>query len=320
MDEAVVRRAAEVLRAGGLVALPTETVYGLAADASQPTAVRRVFEVKGRPADHPLIVHIADVDQLATWAARVPPAARRLGEAFWPGPLTVVLPRAAWVSDVVTGGLDTIALRVPSHPLTLAILRAFGGGVAAPSANRFGQVSPTTAAHVRADLGDEVELVVDGGASAVGIESTIVDLSADAPWVLRLGGLTLAAIEEVLGVRVGVRLDASGGELGLTRAPGQLRSHYAPRTPLEVVAPDELTGRVAALRAQGLAVCVVGPTPGADVRVPRTDTGLAQALYSALREADAAGADRILVTRPPDGPLAAALRDRLRRAAAPKDA
>ena len=192
-----IRRAVAVLRAGGLVAFPTETVYGLGADASQPAAVQRVFAVKGRPADHPVIVHLAGAEALGEWAAEVPPAAAVLAERCWPGPLTVIVRRAAGVPDEVTGGLETVGLRVPDQPVALALLRAFAEegadearrGIAAPSANRFGRVSPTTAADVRADLGDDVDLVLDGGACRVGVESTIVDCAGDAPAILRLVGL-----------------------------------------------------------------------------------------------------------------------------------
>ncbi len=178
-----------MLRDGGLVAFPTETVYGLGADASSPAALRRLYAVKGRPADHPVIVHLASIGQLADWAVDVPERARRLAEACWPGPLTLVLERSPRVPDEVTGGRPTVGLRVPDQPIALALLRAFGGGVAAPSANRFGRVSPTTADDVRADLGDDVDVVLDGGPCRVGVESTIVDCSRGDPIVLRLGGI-----------------------------------------------------------------------------------------------------------------------------------
>lgn len=313
-ESAVVSAAARILAAGGLVALPTETVYGLAGDASNPDAVRRIFAAKGRPADHPLIVHVAEASAIRAWAAAVPDAAWRLAAAFWPGPLTMILPRSAAVSPLVTGGRDTVALRVPAHPLTRAILAAFGGGVAAPSANRFGRISPTTAEHVRAELGAAVDLVVDGGACEVGIESTIVDLSVDEPAVLRLGAISAEALGAVLGRPVPV---VTGGPV---KASGQLPSHYAPRAALEVVPAAAFGPRVAALRAEGVRVAAVGHEGegGVDVAVPTGDAGYARALYAALRAADRAGVEVIVMVEPPEGPLAAALRDRLGRAAAPR--
>ena len=199
MSDADIARAAGVLRDGGLVAFPTETVYGLGADASSADAVHRLFAVKGRPADHPVIVHLGDAAQLDDWAIDVDDAARTLTSACWPGPLTVVVRRAPHVPDAVTGGLDTVGLRVPDQPIALALLRAFGGGVAAPSANRFGHVSPTTAADVFADLGDDVDVILDGGPCRVGVESTIVDCSRPEPAILRLGGTPRERVEELLG-------------------------------------------------------------------------------------------------------------------------
>ena len=320
----VVDRAVAILRAGGLIALPTETVYGLAGDASNEIAVRRIFAVKGRPASHPVIVHVAGAAALEAWAREVPDGARRLAEAFWPGPLTLVLPRSARALDVVTGGQDTVALRAPEHPLALAVLRAFDGGLAAPSANRFGRVSPTTAQHVRADLGAEVDLVLDGGPCAIGVESTIVDLASDpaAPAILRSGALTAVDLERVLGVAVRVATDNAGDE-GI-RVPGRLAAHYAPRAGVELVAPDEAGPRAAALFAAGRRVLLIAP---ADVPAPglaavqRLDAPIepadfARVLYALLREADVRGADIVLVVPPPESGLGVAVRDRLRRAAA----
>ncbi|MGZ6141626.1 MAG: L-threonylcarbamoyladenylate synthase, partial [Myxococcaceae bacterium] len=194
--------AVAVLRRGGLVGLPTETVYGLAADAENELAVRRIFAVKGRPSTHPLIVHVAHASAIESWVTQVPPEAYRLASAFWPGPLTLVLRRSSRASDAVTGGQETVALRVPGHPVALAVLKAFDGGVAAPSANRFGQVSPTRAEHVRADLGSDVDLVLDGGPARVGVESTIVDLSGAEPLLLRPGGVPVESVELVLERRI----------------------------------------------------------------------------------------------------------------------
>ena len=226
-----VEEAAAILRGGGLVAFPTETVYGLGADAANPEAVARIFAAKGRPANHPVIVHLGSVEQLTDWATDIPPAAYRLAQHFWPGPLTLILKRHARVSDAVTGGQDTVGLRVPGHPIALALLAAFSGGIAAPSANRFGWLSPTTAAHVRTGLGASVDYVLDGGPCRVGIESTIIDLSGDYPRLLRPGTITAAGIEAVLDKP----LAAPAGEA--PHSPGMLPSHYAPQTALTLVSP-----------------------------------------------------------------------------------
>ena len=221
MTSSDIDQAVAILRAGGLVAFPTETVYGLGADASNDAAVGRVFSVKGRPTDHPLIVHLADAEQLDGWAAIVTPTARLLADAFWPGPLTILVERSASVSLAVTGGRSTVGLRVPDHPVARELLRAFGGGIAAPSANRFGRVSPTTAAHVAADLGEDVDVVLDGGPCRVGVESTIVDLTGEVPVVLRSGGISIDRLEELLGHVVDVRVSAEpagGGARACMRA------------------------------------------------------------------------------------------------------
>jgi L-threonylcarbamoyladenylate synthase len=305
--------AVEVLRRGGLVAIPTETVYGLAADASDPDAVRRIFAAKGRPADHPLIVHLPDADALDGWADPVPDGARALADAFWPGPLTMVLPRHARVPDVVTGGRDTVGLRVPAHPLTHRLLVRFGGGLAAPSANRFGRVSPTRAGDVVADLGGDVDLVLDGGPCEVGVESTIVELTGE-PTVLRTGQITADQLEEVLGRPV--RTDAGGP----SRAPGMLPSHYAPAArvviaedPSEVVAAHVARGERVAVLAErtpaGLPVDVVVLAPVGDAE------GYARHLYQRLREADAAGVDVVVAVPPAPEGVGIAVRDRLARAA-----
>jgi L-threonylcarbamoyladenylate synthase len=309
--------AVAVLRRGGLVGLPTETVYGLAADAENELAVRRIFAVKGRPSTHPLIVHIADRAALATWTREVPPAAWTLAEAFWPGPLTLVLRRSARASDAVTGGQDTVAVRVPGHPVALAVLRAFGGGVAAPSANRFGQVSPTRAEHVRADLGSEVDLVIDGGAARVGVESTIVDLSRDEPTLLRPGGLPREELERILGRRLAKSKQR-------VRAPGSFPSHYAPRAGVLLAEPGEAIARALALSSDGARVAVAVPEgvevpePLVCLRIPGEVEGLARELYALLRAIDAAGVDVGVVSVPREEGLGLAIVDRLRRAAAPR--
>jgi len=312
-----IEHAVAVLRAGGLVAFPTETVYGLGADASNPDAVSKVFAAKGRPHDHPLIVHVADAARLADWARAVPEAARTLARRFWPGPLTVILKRAAGVGDLVTGGQDTIALRVPSHPVAQALLRQFGGGIAAPSANRFGRVSATTAAHVRSELGAEVDCILDGGAADVGIESTILDLSGAQPSLLRPGAITARQLEAALG-RPLAPPDANS-----PRAPGTLARHYAPRTPLRVLEGGLMLELAASLARQGKRVAVLARSASrplqADVRwIAAADDAKAYAhdLYANLRELDAAKCDMILVEAPPPAADWAAIGDRLARAAA----
>ena len=314
--DADLSRAVGTLRHGGLVAFPTETVYGLGADADNAAALARLYAVKGRPGEHPVIVHVGAPAQLAEWAADVPVAARRLGEALWPGPLTLVVRRAARVLDGVTGGGDTVGVRVPDQPVALALLRAFGGGIAAPSANRFGHVSPTTAGDVRADLGDDVEVVLDDGPCAVGVESTIVDCTGDELVILRPGGVTRERVEEVSGWAVGVRGD------GLTRAPGTLKSHYAPEATVLVVDRDDLPRRATALVAAGQRVAVLAPGPvpalPPDLVVldaPADSDEYAQVLYARLREVDRRGVDVLLAVPPPDAGVGVAVRDRLRRAA-----
>ena len=325
-----ISQAVAVLRDGGLVAMPTETVYGLAADARNPEAVKRIFAAKGRPADHPLIVHIADHRQLDAWCAEVPDAARRLAEAFWPGPLTLILKRDARVLDAVTGGQSSIGLRVPAHPVALALLRAFGDGLAAPSANRFGHVSPTTAAHVHAELGNAVDLVLDGGACAIGIESTIVDLTAGQPRILRPGGITRARIEAVLGTAIPAALS---GLAGVPRVSGALPSHYAPHTPLRWAVPTAgATGlnRSAVIETAGESstvgiIAIGGPDEEAALQgvfsrlewrsLPAEPEAYAQRIYAELRELDALGLDLILLEAPPDTAEWEAVRDRLQRAA-----
>lgn len=306
MTDPRVARAVDVLRAGGLVAIPTETVYGLAADASNPDAVRRIFAAKGRPADHPLIVHVASAAELPRWAATVPPAARRLAEHCWPGPLTLLVPRAAHVLDVVTGGRPTVGVRVPAHPLTLELLDAFGGGLAAPSANRFGHVSPTTAAHVVADLGDRVDLVLDGGPCRIGVESTIVDCTVEPPQLLRAGGITPDEVEAVL---QGDLAEAGGP----SRAPGMLTSHYAPRCEVRLTdARADADRTVTELLAEGRHAEVLDP--GDDL------VSAARELYARLRSAEDRGVEVLVAVLPPARGLGHALRDRLRKAAAPRPA
>jgi L-threonylcarbamoyladenylate synthase len=317
-----VAAAVEILRRGGLVAFPTETVYGLGADATNPAAVERIFAVKGRPRSHPVIVHLSEGAFLKEWAVDVPAEAWALADTFWPGPLTLILNRADRVPDAVTGGLPTVGLRVPAQPLALALLEAFGDGIAAPSANRFGRVSPTRAEHVRTDLGGAVDLVLDGGACRVGVESTIVDLSRGRAGVLRPGGVSLDALSEVLGYEVGLRR-LTGDEPGAVRAPGTLPTHYAPEARVEVLPADEVVARAETLLAEGHRVGLLAPSPvpglpdGLDALPPAGGAlAYAQVLYQRLREADRRGLDVLLAVPPPDQGIGAAVADRLRRAAA----
>jgi L-threonylcarbamoyladenylate synthase len=303
-----VRRAAEILKRGGLVAFPTETVYGLGADASSAAAVARLYAVKGRPAEHPVIVHFADAESAFAWAREVPEAARKLAARFWPGPLTLILKRSRLAQDFVTGGQDTVGLRVPSHPVAQQLLKQFKGGIAAPSANRFGLVSPTTAAHVRHDFGDEIDLVLEGGPSEVGIESTIVDLSGDGGVLLRPGAITRQHLEGIIEIQE--KTAAS------PRHAGGLERHYAPKTPARLVPPHELDREIARLKDKVAVLAFSRPDERVDfwLRMPREPQAYAQRLYAALRELDSAGCEGILVEAPPDAPGWAAVRDRLQRA------
>jgi L-threonylcarbamoyladenylate synthase len=301
-----VRRAAEILRAGGLVAFPTETVYGLGADASSAAAVARLYAAKGRPAGHPVIVHFAEGARAFEWAREVPAAAKKLAEHFWPGPLTMVLKRSSRAGDFVTGGQDSVGLRVPAHPVAQELLREFGGGVAAPSANLFGSVSATTAAHVRDEM--RVELVLDGGPSEVGIESTIVDLSGGDAVLLRPGGISRSRLEEILEVK-DRRSDSP-------RHSGGLERHYSPKTPALLVPPHSLDAEIARRNAAVAVLAFSRPDErvGYWIRMPREPQAYARRLYAALRELDGAGCGTILIEAPPDIAEWAAVRDRLSRA------
>lgn len=303
-DDDVVARAVAVLRGGGVVAIPTETVYGLAADVANAAAVARVYAIKGRPAHHPLIVHAHDVDALDGYVAGIPPALRALAARFWPGPLTAIVARGPRTPRAVTGGQDTVAVRVPEHPLARAILAAFGGALAAPSANRFGRISPTRAEHVRADLGDEVDLIVDGGPARVGIESTIVDLTGAVPAVLRAGAITPSQLGDALGAPVVTRVG------GAVRAPGTLASHYAPRARVVLADADARDDTARRLADAGERVALL--------TLPDDPAAAARTLYAALRALDADGYAAIVATLPADTEAHAAVRDRLLRAAAPR--
>ena len=311
--------AARLLRAGELVSFPTETVYGLGADARNADAVRRIFAAKGRPANHPLIVHIADAAMLAQWATAVPAVAHALAKAFWPGPLTLILPRGPAAGDVVTGGQDSVGLRVPGHPVAQALLAGFaalgGQGIAAPSANRFGRISATTAQHVADDFGQEIALILDGGPCRHGIESTIVAFADGDAVLLRPGAISVADLARVLG-RAPPAADA-----GSPRVSGTLETHYAPRTPARLMPSSELTAALGQLARPGAHIAVLAHSvaqppliAGAWFDAPTHDTAYAQQLYANLRALDALAADEIWIEAPPDGPEWHAVRDRLRRA------
>jgi len=319
VDTRAIERAAEVLRSGGIVALPTETVYGLAADADNEDAVRKLFAAKGRPADHPVIVHVGGTNELDAWAKEVSDDARALSRAFWPGPLTLVLRRAARARDVITGGQETVGLRAPAHPWARAVLEAFGGALAAPSANSFGRVSPTTAQHVIDDLGikphGKVDLVLDGGACPVGIESTIVDVSGTEPTLLRPGAITREQLQRALGREV---TDAGANA---PRTSGRLEKHYAPHMPLSVLPADKLTAKLAKPCNQRLAVLApltvlenCRANVALAIAAPERADDYARLLYSSLHRLDISGADQLIVAAPPTGPQWDAINDRLRRA------
>lgn len=319
---AAIADAARKLEAGELVAFPTETVYGLGADAENPAAVAKIYAAKGRPANHPVIVHLAPGADIGYWAREVPEQAQRLIDRFWPGPLTLILKRAPRIPDAVSGGQDTIGLRCPAHPVAQDLLRAFKhgrGGVAAPSANKFGHVSPTTAQHVRDEFGENGPLaaILDGGQSEVGIESTILDLSrldTHGPVLLRPGGVDAAALEQVLGVA------PRSPDAAAPRASGTLEAHYAPGTPVALVDSGELAGIVHRLAQAGRRAAVMVRTAAregafAAATLPASPEGYAHDLYAALRAMDAAGADIILVEAPPVEQAWRGVNDRLRRAA-----
>ena len=297
-----VERAATVLRSGGLIGLPTETVYGLAADAHDAAAVARIFEVKGRPTDHPLIVHVPDLAAARSWCADWPPTAEILARTFWPGPLTLIVGldpalTEPWARQV-TGGRPTVALRVPSHPVARDLLGRFPGGLAAPSANRFGRVSPTTARHVLDDLGSDGEYVLDGGPCDVGVESTIVDCSVSPPQILRFGSITLEQIEDTVG--------SVGTPSGPARAPGMMASHYAPRCRVRPVVDADDANLLASQCRRPYRILDGATDPDA----------FAHDLYSLLRLCDDDGIDEVFVIVPADADIGRAVRDRVFKAAA----
>lgn len=320
MTESVqVLEAAALLEQGKLVAFPTETVYGLGADAENPQAVAAIYAAKGRPQDHPVIVHVAPGADLDYWTTEVPEQARQLVQAFWPGPLTLILKRNAHIPDAVSGGQDTVGIRCPSHPVAVALLSAFKGGkggVAAPSANKFGNVSPTTAQHVRDEFGDMALAVIDGGSSQVGIESTILDLSRLAthgPVLLRPGHIGAQQIADVIGTL------PSAPDQAAPRASGTLESHYAPRTPVAMLPGEQLASTLAQLEGKGRRIALIAwhapAGHGPCLHLPPEPVGYAYGLYAALREQDQQACDLILVEAPPQTDAWLGVNDRLRRAA-----
>ena len=315
-----IQAAVALLQAGETVAFPTETVYGLGADASNPLAVQKIFEIKGRPNYHPLIVHIAAASQLPVWAQSIPDDAWRLAAAFWPGPLTLILQRSSQVPNEVTGGQDTVGLRVPDHPVATTLLRAFGGGIAAPSANRFGQVSPTTAQHVYDKLGVMVGMILDGGPCRIGVESTIVSLVHGDAVLLRPGRLSVEAIEDTLNKKILLTQPDSTK----VRASGMLNSHYAPATPIEIQPADELWLRAHQLANLGYKIAVLNlsdhnkcASSAAITRfqMPLQADDYGRELYASLHRIDHANFDRILAEALPATPEWVAINDRVRRAA-----
>jgi len=303
----------ETLRAGDLVAFPTETVYGLGANAADPVAVGKIYAIKGRPPDHPVIVHLDNPRYLHRWVSHMPPAAEILAAGFWPGPLTLILPKAEGVNDVVSGGQDSIGIRVPSHPMAQQLLTAFGGGIAAPSANRFGRLSPTKPEHVREEFGDSIRVLLDGGEAQIGLESTIVSCLDNVVRLLRPGFITQSQLEQFVGPVV------VGGDV--PRAPGDRVLHYAPVTPLELVASDDLEARASEIAEQDQKVAVLAMRPPLNaqrhmtwINAGKKADSYAHNLYSHLRTLDRVGCVKILVQAPPTDERWAAVTDRLQRA------
>jgi L-threonylcarbamoyladenylate synthase len=309
-DPKAIREAAGIIRGGGLVAFPTETVYGLGADAGNALAVARVFEVKARPRIDPVIIHVADLDSASIYGV-FPKTARRITDRFWPGPLTLVVPKTDAVPPIVTAGLETVAIRVPAHPAALALVQAARCGIAAPSANPFGYVSPTEARHVAGQLGDKIDLILDGGACEIGVESTILSLANNIPCILRTGGTAVEELEVLLG-----KVNRSSGITPRPQAPGQLSRHYATQTPLEIF--DEASEKLKLHERAGLLSLVPAPDPSkyAAVEVLSGSGNLREAaanLFGALRRLDSLGLDRIIARPMSEEGLGAAIMDRLRR-------
>ena len=315
-SQAEIDAAVQTLRDGDLVAFPTETVYGLGANAQNPAAVRKIFEAKGRPISHPVIVHLDSPKYLHRWVREVPEICLKIAEKFWPGPLTMVLPRAPNVHDIVTGGQETIAIRVPSHPMAQQLLTAFGGGIAAPSANRYGRLSPTRAEHVRDELGDAVKIVLDGGECQIGLESTIIQCDNNQVRLLRPGAVTASQLREVAGEL------QMGPDLQSPRVPGSTPSHYAPATPMMIVPTGEIDSQAAAMSEGGRRIAVLAqrlPLKAHKyvtwINAGRRPDQYGHDLYANLRTLDKVGSAQILVQDVPDDERWDAVRDRLMRAA-----
>lgn len=311
-----IQHAVKLLKAGKLVAIPTETVYGLAADANNPKAIAKIFKAKGRPSSHPLIVHISSDKELKNWAIDIPKVAYKLTKKFWPGPLTLILKKAPHVASIITGGQNTVAIRCPNHPLTQTLLKAFKSGLVAPSANRFGHVSPTTAEHVKSDLGKKVDYILNGGPCKIGIESTILDLTVDPPNILRPGMISAKALSQVLKKRISF-YDSK------TRAPGSLPKHYSPKTPAILVKSKEIISSINQAKRKKIVVLARKEMPKL-IResfkkmqwfvLPKTPNDYAQTLYEKLREADRFKYDLIMIEDVPNKPEWVAIKDRLNRA------
>ena len=308
-----VAAAASVLRQGGLIGLPTETVYGLAADALNPAAIEKVFQAKGRPADHPVIVHIANIDDLSQWATDISPQALSLAQQFWPGPMTLILKRQPHVPDVITGGQDTIGVRFPAHPMAQAVIQALGHAVVAPSANRFGRISPTRALDVIEELGAQVDLVLDGGACDVGIESTIIDCQSEAIRILRYGMLSVEQVTQALSQPL------TQAQQDVPRVSGALASHYAPLTPARLIPADQLNETVRQLQQQHKLAVLAYQQDNRHhcpywFAMPQQPQAYAQQLYQQLRAADHLQVDIILIEAVPQQAAWQAIQDRLNRA------
>ncbi len=323
-DNTTIERATTLLRQGKLVAFPTETVYGLGADASNPEAVLQIFNVKGRPTHHPLIVHIGNANQLKFWAQKIPEDAKKLASAFWPGPLTLILNKKAHVPFAVTGGQNTIGLRVPDHPVALALLNKFEGGIAAPSANIYSRISPTQASHVEEELGDNVDMILDGGACRFGVESTIIDLTDPTPKLLRPGHISIAEIEAVLGIElIVVTPNFNERKPSENRASGMMPTHYAPTTPAALCEHDKLEAILNNLRNQnkriGLLSYQFNPPENRFMHMlcmPEQAESYAQILYACLRDLDSRNLDIILIEQTPETEAWRAINDRIRKATA----
>ncbi len=310
MSAAAISNAVAALRRGELVGMPTETVYGLAADARNPTAIARIFALKGRPADHPVIVHLSDAEHMRAWAKEIPDYAWQLANEFWPGPMTLILQKLPGVLDQITGGQDSVGLRVPNHPIALKLLAEFDDGLAAPSANRFGHISPTTAQHVRDEFGAELEVILDGGAAQVGIESTIIDARTPELRILRPGAITAAQIAHLTDKRL-----STANAPSTLRVSGALKSHYAPRTRTELRDRADIEASAQAGATLVLSIATL-PALHDGIVLSANPGEYASTLYAALRALDARGAAQILIERPPKTDAWAAVWDRISRACA----